>query len=125
MKTAKNILREICNEYNIDLDLRDTKEAFSSLYSNLYGKVFDFSFELDGMEFRIIDEDFINDIHTEEIEELTKDCYLDGNDLPWWVEVDWEETAKNLRDTDGYGHHFNHYDGGELYTDGWYIFRTN
>lgn len=119
MKTAKNILREIANEYGITLSLSEAKEILDTL-DNLSG---DEVIEIDGMEFRLIHKDDIDDIHTEEIEDIVKDCY--GIDIPDWVEIDWEQTAENVRQADGYGHHFAIYDHNELYTDGWYIFRTN
>lgn len=121
MKTAKNILREITRKYNIDLTLSEAKEILAEIDFGIG----DFSLEIDNMEFRIIHEDDIDSIHTEEIEEMTKDIFLGGNEIPWWIEIDWEKTAENVRQADGYGHHFATYDGEELYTDDWYIFRVN
>ena len=47
----------------------------------------------------------------------------------WWVAIDWEKTAQNCLDADGYGHHFASYDGDELEImlngDLYYFFRTN
>ena len=63
----------------------------------------------------------------DEIQELVQDCYLNGTDLDkyWWIEVDWDKTAKNVIDADGYGHHFATYDHEEYYYEGCYFFRTN
>ena len=35
-------------------------------------------------------------------------------DKHWWIELDWEKTAQNCLDADGYGHHFSGYDGSEF-----------
>lgn len=121
MKIAKNILREIANEYGVNLSLSEAKETLAML-DEISGDGF---YEIDGMDFRIIHEDCIDGIHTEEIEELTKECYLGGADIPYWIEIDWEKTAENVRQADGYGNHFGCYDHNEMYTDGWYIFRVN
>lgn len=124
MKIAKNILREIANEYGVNLSLSEAKEVLNTLHVMTNTDSY-FYFEVGGMEFRLINEDCIDGIHTEEIEELVKECYLGSADIPYWIEIDWEKTAENVRQSDGYGHHFSHYDGNELYTDDWYIFRTN
>lgn len=91
----------------------------------------DFYVEIDGQEYRFINEDEIWDIYVEEIKEVTIECYLcvGQKDLPWWIDIDWEKTARNCYDADGYGHHFARYDGNEYEwtIDGmdYYIFRTN
>lgn len=42
---------------------------------------------------------------------------LDNNKL--------EELQDKYNSTDGYGHHFNHYDGNEWYVNSYHVFRTN
>lgn len=116
----KENFKKLCELLNITE--KDEKENLIDLLRTKN----DFYFEPEsGGEYRVIDENYINDIHHEENLELIKDCYLDGKDLPWWIEIDWKKTTQNVRDSDGYGHHFSAYDGCEEYIDGFYIFRTN
>jgi len=125
MNTAENILLEIANEYSIDISESDIKQEYIELLENVIDSD-DNTIELDGMEFRIINENAIREIYQTSQEELIKDCYFPTlQEIPWWLEIDWETTVQNCLDSDGYGHHFASYDGGELYTDGFYIFRTN
>ena len=85
----------------------------------------DFTIELDGCEYRFIDEDSIDSIYEDAIKELVEDCYLGGvKEIPWWIEIDWAKTAQNCL-SDGYAHTFAHYDGMEHTVEGYYIFRTN
>ena len=87
----------------------------------------DFSFELDGNEYRIISESEIWAIYVEEIKNIVNDCYdLKLGQVPAFIalSIDWEETAKNAY-VDGYGHTFSSYDGSECEAGGYYIFRTN
>ena len=86
----------------------------------------DFTIKLGGNEYRFIHEADIWDIYVESIQQLVEDCYLMETDLSkiWWLEIDWEKTAKNCY-ADGYGHHFSGYDGSEAEAAGYYIFRTN
>ena len=109
-----------------ELDLEPTKEEMSSLLIDMDIEN-DVYAELDGGEWRIIHEDVIDDIATDEIKDLVQDCYLNGTDLDkhWWIEIDWEQTARNCTTADGYGHHFSSYDGNEFELGGWYFFRVN
>jgi hypothetical protein len=75
--------------------------------------------------FLLIDEDNIKEIHQDRIEGLVKDCYLNGQELPSFIEIDWEATAENCSRYDGYGHEFSGYDGSEELIHGFYIFCTN
>lgn len=116
---AENIFNVLKSTYDIDEDQRQE-------YINTIGDAIesdDTTIELDGMEFRIINENAIREIYQDSQEELIKDCHLPT--LPWWLEIDWKSTVQNVLDSDGYGNHFGTYDGDELYTDGYYIFRTN
>lgn len=72
---------------------------------------------------RLIHEDAIDDIWEESLIEQIKEC-CDLSNVPDFVEIDWEATAKNCM-VDGKGHHFASYDGEEHYSNGFYIFRTN
>lgn len=92
----------------------------------------DFHIVLDGSEFRFIHTDAIWDIYVNGIKEVTEECYFNGTitDQMWWLEIDWEKTAKNCLDADGYGHHFASYDGDEMELDvdkdnAYYFFRVN
>ena len=41
---------------------------------------------------------FINDsVFTEYIKELCSDCGYIAKDFPWWIAIDWDETADNCR----------------------------
>tara|TARA_R110000803_G_scaffold198484_2_gene262238 strand:+ start:240 stop:623 length:384 start_codon:yes stop_codon:yes gene_type:complete len=114
----------------LDLEIETTKEERHELLNSLY-KESDFCWEAGGAEYRIICEDVIEEIHTEEVKDLTIDCYFNGTDLHknTWIEIDWEKTAENVRKSDGYGNHFSHYDGSEeeFRLDGvwYYVFRVN
>jgi hypothetical protein len=106
----------------LEIDLLD------ELDSKIYTKN-DFYIEIDRAEYRFINADAIWWIYQEEQEDLIKDCYLGGIELPYWLKIDWEQTCENVLNADGYGHHFSRYDGSEeefnLNGESWYIFRTN
>ena len=117
MKTNKEIL-EIAK--TLDISKCDYREFFDEFKTAECAD--DFMVEACGCAWRFIAEDEIWDIYVSEIKELVKDCYT--SNMPDWVEVDWEETAKNTI-ADGYGHLFSGYDGSEEEEAGYYIFRTN
>mgnify|MGYP001594903245 FL=1 len=98
----------------LDLDIETTKEERQELLDGLNAEN-DFCWEADGAEYRIICEDVIEEIHAEEVKERTINWYLNDTDLDklWWIAIDWEETAENVRSSDGYGNHFSHYDHSE------------
>jgi len=125
MNTAENILLEIANEYSIDISDDDMKAEYIDIIESAMPSS-EFIIELDGMMFRVIHEDSIREIYQDSQEELIKDCYFPTlQEIPWWLEIDWKTTVQNCLDSDGYGNYFSTYDGSELYTDGFYIFRTN
>ena len=96
---------------------------------NEMSKSNDFTIDLDGCQYRFISENTIEDTYHDEQMDLIKECFLDGKDLPWWFEIDWDKTIENVFNADGYGNHFSGYDGSEetFGYDGevWYVFRTN
>jgi|SaaInlStandDraft_1057018.scaffolds.fasta_scaffold00360_34 hypothetical protein len=108
----------------LDLDIETTKEERHELLNSINAEN-DFYWEADGAEYRIICEDVIEEIHTEEL----KDALCADFEKLWWIEVDWEKTAQNVRDSDGYGNHFSHYDHSEeefrLDRTWYYVFRVN
>jgi hypothetical protein len=122
------------NSYNDAL--QEYQEEMQSEYSELIDALNelndkirsgDFYFEYDGNEYRIIAESGIWDIYVEAIKNIVTDCYdLKLENIPDFVawEIDWEQTAENAY-VDGYGHTFSGYDGSELETKNYYIFRTN
>ena len=120
LKTEKAILSEICQASSLDLTLSETKEALESLNTSLCN---DFYFEVDGEEWRILEEDAIDDIWTDSLIEMVKDCY-DLSEVPSFVTIDWEQTAANCK-VDGAGHHFSTYDGNEYTAANYFLFRTN
>ena len=88
----------------------------------------DDSFEIAGMEFRVIHENYINEVHDTEVIESIKECYFQHiKDLPPIVSnnIDWDRMAEEVRHLDGYAHHFANYDGVDYYDGTNYIFRTN
>ena len=106
-------------DLNIDANAQQRRELLNKIYSEN-----DFYWEVGDAEYRIICEDVIQDIHTKEIKEMT-DIDLDKY---WWIAIDWENTAENVRKSDGYGNHFSHYDGSEqefrLDRVWYYVFRV-
>lgn len=122
---AENIFNVLKSTYDIDILDEDQRQEYIDTIENAIESDSS-TIELDGMEFRLINENAIREIYQDEQEELIKDCYFPNlKEIPWWLEIDWEATVQNCLDSDGYGHHFSTYDGSELYTDGYYIFRTN
>lgn len=126
MKTIRKQILEFINyelELNIDKDeVREFEEKIDS--EN------DFYIDIDGNEYRVINEDAIWDIYVDSIRDLTEECYLINEGAKqWWIAIDWEKTAENCYNSDGYGHHFSSYDGTELECkfgqENYYIFRTN
>ena len=126
-------------EFTADILDIDCKTFRQELFDNLADYEDDFYIDNGRSEsYRFICDTAIEDIHVEEVKELVQDCYLAGtklDDYPW-IEINWEDTAENLRRSDGYGHHFNHYDGLEEEYDfsdasgsgvkfSYWIFRTN
>ena len=124
MKNLELLQEEITSVMGIEIT-----EIESENVKDEMDRGFDFHIELDGNEYRFISESAIDDIYHDEQMELIKECYLDGKDLPWWFEIDWDKTVENVLNADGYGHHFSQYDGSEetFRYDGelWYVFRTN
>ena len=84
--------------------------------------------EIDGMEFHIISESAIDEIYQESFKEMVEDCYdIKPDNFPGFliVNIDWEASADYVQQCDGYGNHFASYDGEELESSGYYIFRTS
>ena len=110
------------------LDIILSEEQFENL-DELLNTQIDFTFEIDGAEYRFICDDVIHDIYHDEQVELIEDCFLGGKELPNWIEIDWNKTIDNVYQSDGYGNHFSTYDGSEeSFTydrELWYIFRIN
>jgi len=122
MKTIKRqILEFISEELELDINREEVKEFERFLNSDN-----DFSIEIDGQEFRVINDQVIWDIYVDEIKYITEECY--DIKAPSRLAIDWEQTANNCF-VDGYGHTFNSYDGSELECEfgeeNYYIFRTN
>jgi hypothetical protein len=125
---TKKQIKELRNElidWNIDVADDELDDLVGSSDEQ------DFCIVLDGKEYRFIDDKFIWDIYVDEIQQVTEECYLSGinTDNLWWIAIDWEKTAQNCFNADGYGHHFAGYDGDELEIrlngDLYYFFRTN
>lgn len=126
-KAHIEILRKIIDSQSHNASMDDAREAIETLRDSLCQGEYDFTFDFDGNEYRIIQEDSIWDIYVEEIKNIVEDCYeLNLDKLPGFiaVKIDWEETAQNAY-ADGYGHTFSSYDGSEEEAAGYYIFRIN
>jgi len=120
------ILRVIIDEHSHSIAFNEAKEAIFNLREALTDQD-DFTFDLDGNEYRIISDGAIWGIYVETIKETVQDCYdLKLDSIPDFVawHIDWQQTAKNAY-SDGYGHTFSRYDGSEIEINGYYIFRTN
>ena len=122
MKTIKRqILEFISEELELDINRDEVNEFERFLNSDN-----DFSIEIDGQEFRVINDQVIWDIYVDEIKYITEECY--NIKAPIWLAIDWEQTANNCF-VDGYGNTFSSYDGSELECEfgeeNYYIFRTN
>ena len=118
---AKEILAAICDYQQIELTYSEAKDALDDIATK---ECDDFWFELDGYEFRIIAASQIDQIWTDSLIEQIQDCYDGLNDLPEFVEIDWEATAENCK-VDGMGHHFSSYDGSEHESSNFHYFLTN
>jgi len=124
---AGRILSEICGYHSHRCDYSEVKEAVLFLEEKIQDGDSDFTLDFDGNEYRIISEGDIWQIYVDEIKQTVEDCYdLKLDQVPDFIalSIDWEQTAQNAY-VDGYGHTFSGYDGSELETAGYYIFRTN
>lgn len=126
---TKEILSWIISEEgSTDLQYSEIKAYMEELSDNLEQEN-DFIFEFEGVEHRIIHNSVIDEIALEEIEDSLKECYHEVNKLlaeapPYlFISVDWEQSAQYCLDADGYGHHFNHWNGEEKLIGPFYIFR--
>jgi len=121
----KTINREVLEFIHEELELSVDRDEARELVEKLENEN-DFYQEIDGEEYRFIRDSEIWDIYVEGIQEITEDAY--DIKAPIWLAIDWEKTAENCY-VDGYGHHFNSYDGSEIEYDfddqSWWIFRTN
>ena len=113
---------EITKEVEVDAETDEISQLADLLDAGA-----DFCWEVCGKEYRLIHENAIEEIHRDEVRDLTEECFLGGCDMDknWWIAIDWDKTAENVRQSDGYGHHFSSYDGSEEFVSPWYIFRTN
>jgi len=135
MKMAKLILSELCAVYSSTLTYTDAKQALINIQNGMDSES-DFLLELDGMEFRIIDAQYIDEIGAQECADIFRECYdLDRKKLGFLYDyIDFDQAGADALRIDGYGHCFASYDHNEseAYTrwDGkinehWYMFRTN
>lgn len=123
---TRDILELIANELHLNI----VREEVHHIVEEIQTGEYDFFADIDGEEYRFIREDEIWDIYVDGIKEITEECYLINEGAKqWWIAIDWEKTAQNCYDADGYGHHFASYDGAEIEWeidgDNYYIFRTN
>lgn len=116
--------REVLKETKTALEIAvfDSGEL-EELCENLGG--IDFQIELDGSEYRFIDDNSIEDIFAESVQNMIEECYI-TEDMPSLIvgHLNWDGIVRDCM-MDGYGHHFSGYDGSENGVTGYYIFRTN
>ena len=123
------MIRDILELINESLQLQSNRDEVREIERNIESEN-DFYVEIDGQEYRFVHDDFIWDIYVDGIKEITEECYLVNDGAKqWWIAIDWEKTAQNCYDADGYGHHFATYDGNEVEWafdgENYHIFRTN
>jgi len=84
----------------------------------------DFTIEIEGAEFRVINESEIEDAWTNSLIDMLEDCH--GHEIPDHLKpyIDYDKWAQDAK-IDGMGHHFSSYDGNEVSTQNFYIFRVN
>lgn len=118
----------ISKEGQVDLTYSEMKQYLSDL-SDALESGSDFEFEFEGVKHRIIDDFVIYDLAVEYTEDMLKDCYYEVykqiEEMPscLCVSVDWEQSAKNVVDIDGYRACFNPYDHSEDEIGPYHIFR--
>ena len=120
IRTYIEELKEIKKVLSID---KYDSDELEELMSNL--GVDDFTIDLDGAEYRFIQESAIDIIFADSVQEMIEGCY-GIEDLPGIISchIDWTGIVQDCM-VDGFGHHFSHYDGSEENVAGYYIFRTN
>jgi hypothetical protein len=147
-KEARQLLEFMINAEDCELDLNECKEYLSNIRGEVQEEV-DFTFEFEGVEHRIINRENILEILADE---LTSDLYCLGcfnanfiaEQCNWPQELvecakegdayealgkaikenaDMEEFAEAYANADGYGHHFNGWDGSENEIGEYYVFR--
>jgi len=129
--SESNIVYSSCDEYNklqshqwfevvrsvitSTVDASEVLEACDALDSSQY-------FTLDGATYRVLHDNELFPTFTEEFRDLCKSAI----EIPAWLHIDWESTARDAVWPDGYAPHFSRYDGSTHIEIGRYnIFRTN
>jgi hypothetical protein len=127
-----NTISKVKNLYSFiqdELDLEPVKHEVADLLDAMEREEddLDYYWEVGKQEWRVIHVNAIDEIAEEEIKDLVQEVYLHQADLSklWWIAIDWQETAENVINADGYGHHFGRYDGHEYEFNNYYFFRTN
>ena len=120
------LLQDIADNYSHNLESLDADEIEEAL-STLDENEDDFTIDFDGNEYRIIYDAQIWDTYVKTIKDVVNDSYdLKLDKLPSFiaVDIDWDQTATNCF-VDGYGHTFASYDGEELNSGDYWVFRVN
>ena len=124
MEQIAEIIEIVEAELGIEVHTDDAEKLIDEMYCKN-----DFTIELEGFEYRFINDSEIWDIYHDEQKDLIEELYLPQMRDLWWIEIDWDKTIDNVYSSDGYGHHFASYDGHENNiiwdSETWYIFRTN
>ena len=124
MEEIVEVIDIVQNELGIEVHTDDAENLIDEMYCKN-----DFTIEIDGGEYRFINDSEIWDIYFDEQKDLIEELYLPNLTREWWIAIDWDTTITNVFEADGYGHHFAQYDGHEnsiiWKTEIWYIFRTN
>jgi len=88
MKELKEIIEDT-------LDVKIKTQELHDLDDLLNSKN-DFTFEVDGGEYRFISDNLIEDIYHDEQIDLIEEVFLGGKELPSWIEIDWDKTINNV-----------------------------
>ena len=77
-------------------ELEDEREEFKQLeeiLEELRGNGGDEQWRGDWYPITLINSDYFTDY----TEEMVKECYEFPREIPWWIKIDWEETAENVK----------------------------
>lgn len=82
------------------LDASEVLEACEALEDSQY-------FALDGAEYRVVSDEELFDVYLEEFISLNEGTF----DIPAWLQVDWEASARDVIASYGYASYFSSWDG--------------
>ena len=121
VQLQKEVIRSIC-KYRRFNSLDEIKEVIKAVKASDMDIEDDFFIECNGVEIRVISDSAIDQIWSDELEDLLQECFTIPDFLQGYIDYDkWVRDCK----FDGMGHHFSSYDGSERESRNYYYFRTN